>query len=721
MNNFFKELRRRNVIRVAGLYGVVGWLLAQAAGVLENALTMPAWFDTVVVSLLLIGLPIVLVFAWVFEITPEGLKRTAEVAPSESIAQTTGRKFDIALIAAAAALVLVFVGERLLGGRTSPAGSIRAAGVSDNSIAVLPFADMSPDRDQEYFADGVSEELLNVLAQVKGLQVAGRTSSFAFKNDNRDLREIGQLLNVSHILEGSVRKAGDRVRITAQLVKAQDGFHLWSATYDRQLTDIFAVQDEIAGAILEEMTPFLPAAAAAEIAPAQRADVAAYDLYLLAREKMVQEGTRAAYESAVALLDQAIAEDPDYAPALAWRSYAASMLSEADGGVGDTPIGEALPVIKAYADRAINADPDSPEALFAVGSYYGQLVFAEGTQHLDAAIEWLGKAVDARSNFSQAKNDLGYFLDRAGREAEALALFEDVLKHDPGVRDANVTYIYALADAGRFTEAEAALDRWRRLKPDLLMPKVLAVALAMRQGRLAEAVRLGEPLIGRDADPQIDAVLGWAHYALHDGAWLEARAGERWKAAAALLAGRTDLAAARASALAVARRNAANGLLLYIQPLYAAGRHDDVVSYYESAIGSPEAAMAAAAACNCRLAPLAAAMKEKRHPHYERLMSAWRTAADARRRQIPDGPQFLFGEGERRALLGDAAGAAADFQRAIDLGFRDSLFIHGAFRPFLPNDPRIVAQQARMRDLIDAERASLGMPPIAQIDASAAP
>jgi len=722
MNKFLAELRRRNVVRVAGLYGVVGWLLAQAAGVLENALTMPGWFDTVVVSFLLIGLPIVIVFAWVFEMTPEGLKRTAEIAPAASISRLTGRKIDRALIAAVALLITVIVGGRFIGGDSAKApGPVASAG-GDNSIAVLPFADMSPAKDQEYFADGISEELLNVLAQVKGLQVAGRTSSFAFKNDNRDLREIGQLLNVSHVLEGSVRKAGDRVRITAQLVKADDGFHLWSATYDRQLTDIFAVQDEIAGAILDEMTPFLPAAAAASasVAPAKRADIGAYDLFLLAREKMTQDGSRIAYEQAAALLDDAISHDPDYAPALAWRSYAASMLSESDGGVGTTPMAEALPVIKEYADRALAADPESAEAQFAVGSYWGQRGFADDLAYFDNAIDYLRKAVAIRPNFPQAQNDLAYFLGATGAYAEAIEILGDVLAHDPGLRDANVIYIEGQASRGNFDEAQAALGRWQALRPEAADPKSMRVWLLNRRGRLADAVRAGEAIKDVADGGRVLRTLASARLKLHDGEWLAATATPGFSGAAALLLGDRERASQIVDADPYYRANSTRGVAFYLPAQYAA-RHDaKVIAYYEEALGSPARAVEAWNTCECALTPLVAAMKATGHKDYPELMRHWKEQADRNRAAYANSNEFNRREGDRAALEGDLALAKKLYARAIDLGWRSSLFLHDDFIAFLPQDAEIDALQARMRGLIDAERATLGMAPIAPF-ASAAP
>ncbi len=729
MNKLFAELRRRNIFRVAGLYAVVSWLIAQAAGVLENALAMPRWFDTVIVSALLLGFPIALVLAWAFELTPDGVKLTANVPEDASIAPKTGRRLDAFLVGALALLIVVIVGDRLIPDRPAPVETAAArppqgeeaggphpeAAVSkdaaaDSSIAVLPFADMSAAKDQEYFADGISEELLNVLAQVRGLQVAGRTSSFAFKNDNRDLREIGQLLNVSHILEGSVRKAGDKVRITAQLVKANDGFHLWSATYDRQLTDIFAVQDEIAGAILDEMTPFLPASAvAASVAPAKRADIGAYDLFLLAREKMTQDGSRAAYEQSVMLLDDAIAQDPDYAPALAWRSYAESMLSEADGGVGTKPMAEALPVIKEYADRALAADPKSAEALFAVGSYWGQRGFADDLAYFDQAIQYLRQAVAVRPNFPQAQNDLAYFLDQTGANSEAIAILSAVLAHDPGLRDANVTYIYGQSARGNHDEAEAALTRWLALRPDSADAKGMRVVLLNRRARLADAIRAGEALKDVADGGRLQRQLAWVRLRLHDKEWLDANAPTGFAGLSALLAGDRERAARLAEADPYLRATTYRALQSYVPRQYAAGKIDAVVAYYEQALKTPAAAVEAWNSCDCSLTSLAAALKAAGHNDYPELMRLWKERGDKDRAAYANSGEFNQAEADRAALEGDFALAKKLYARAMDLGWRNSFFIHDEYVTILPQDADIDALQARMRGLINEEREKLGM------------
>ncbi len=301
--SFYEELKRRNVAKVAVLYIIAAWLLLQVTDVLSSLLTVPEWTGSLVVLLLLLGFFPVMVFSWVYEITPEGLKREKDIDRSQSISPGTGRKINILIIVMLVLAIGGLIVDRLIPettpvtdemdmGEAADAQQLTAekfAPAPDRSIAVLPFVNMSDDAGNEYFSEGISEEILNSLAKVKDLKVAGRTSSFSFKGRNEDLRTIGEALGVTHILEGSVRKAGAHVRITAQLIKADDGFHLWSDTYDRELTDIFAIQDEIAQAIFDQLKLHLTGEQGDIRFAASRADVSAYDLYLEAKQKSTCE------------------------------------------------------------------------------------------------------------------------------------------------------------------------------------------------------------------------------------------------------------------------------------------------------------------------------------------------------------------------------------------------------------------------------------------------
>ncbi len=331
--SIFRELKRRNVIKVAIAYAVVAWLLIEVTATVFPILKLPDWSVTLVTAFMLIGFPVALIFAWAFEITPEGIKREKDVDRNQSITHITGRKFDYIIIAALILALGFFTFDKFVLDPSRDAELVQVttdavieqvtesgkSGTADKSIAVLPFVNMSSDPEQEYFSDGISEELLNVLVHVDDLRVASRTSSFAFKGENKNLAEIADILKVSYLLEGSVRKAGNRVRITAQLIEAASDQHLWSEIYDRDLTDIFAVQEEIANAIVAALRGSLELEVASEISVlAATTNMSAYDSYLKGRELFI---ARTDLEKSVALFEQAVALDPRFARA--WEGLAA--------------------------------------------------------------------------------------------------------------------------------------------------------------------------------------------------------------------------------------------------------------------------------------------------------------------------------------------------------------------------------------------------------------
>jgi len=353
--SIFRELKRRNVLRVAIAYAVVAWLLIEVTATTFPILKLPDWSVTLVTALVLIGLPLALIFAWAYELTPEGLKKEKDVDRSESITHITGRKLDYFIIAALVLALGFFAFDKFVLDPSRDAELVQAttkavteqatesgkAEILDNSIAVLPFVNMSSDPEQGYFSDGISEELLNVLVHVDGLRVASRTSSFAFKGENKNLEEIADALNVSYVVEGSVRKASNRVRITAQLIETASDRHLWSEIYDRDLTDIFAVQSEIANAIVAALRESLEIEVVSEISVlAATTNMNSYDLFLEARELFI---ARTDLERSVALFEQAVALDPGFARA--WEGLSAIYAIMPDWGNTD----------RDYLDLAVEA------------------------------------------------------------------------------------------------------------------------------------------------------------------------------------------------------------------------------------------------------------------------------------------------------------------------------------------------------------------------------
>ena len=292
--SLFNELKRRNVFKVTIAYIVMAWLVMQVADVILNNVEAPAWVFHVILLLLGIGLPFSIFFAWAFELTPEGLKREHEVDRSQSITTQTGRKLDFLIIGVLVLALGYFAYDKFVLQPSRDAELVQAttetvteqvaaepeaSSESDKSIAVLPFVNMSDDASNEYFSDGISEELLNLLSKIPELRVISRTSAFSFKGKEIDIPTIAQQLNVAHILEGSVRKAGNQIRITSQLIDARSDTHLWSETYDRTLGDIFAIQDEIAGAVVDALKLTL----LGDTPQVEQINPEAYALYLQAR------------------------------------------------------------------------------------------------------------------------------------------------------------------------------------------------------------------------------------------------------------------------------------------------------------------------------------------------------------------------------------------------------------------------------------------------------
>jgi TolB-like protein len=312
VGNLFSELRRRNVVRVSIAYIVLGWVALQVGDVLFDMFETPAWVGKTLAGLLLLGFPFACLFAWAFEMTPEGVKKTAEVDRSTSITHSTGRKLDFVIIAALVVALGYFIWERQ--GLVEPNGQVVAE--LDKSIAVLPFVNMSSDEEQEWFADGLTEEILNSLARTPDLLVASRTSSFQYKGQNQDISAIAAALGVAHILEGSVRRGGDRLRVTAQLIRAKDGFHLWSETFDREPKDVIEIQENVAFEIANALKTAMDPEALRKMVSAGTASIAAYEAYL---EGLAQEGRSGAtgnvedFNSALEAYDRALAADETFA------------------------------------------------------------------------------------------------------------------------------------------------------------------------------------------------------------------------------------------------------------------------------------------------------------------------------------------------------------------------------------------------------------------------
>jgi TolB-like protein/Tfp pilus assembly protein PilF len=488
LGQLFDELKRRNVFRVAVAYLVAAWLVLQVADLVLENIGAPDWVMKVLILLFALGFPLVLIFSWAYELTPEGLKREKDVDRGQSVTRQTGRKLNQITIGLLITVIVIVIADRtMLPHGELPEEVVATTEVTDKSIAVLAFEDLSADGDQEYFADGLSEELLNVLAQVPDLQVAGRTSSFAFKGQNKDLREIGDILNVAHILEGSVRKAGNRIRVTAQLINADNGFHLFSETYDRDLDDIFAVQDELAAKISTALQSEL--IGTETIVEASPTEVAAFDLYLEARQ-LIHSRDREPMAQAVELLDEALALDPDYVPALTQKSLGVYLLSDSEGAYGDIPKKEALAVARPLVDRALELDERYAEAWAVSG-----LIMGEQGASLDDQIAALRRAVALNPSLENAKTWLSSALTASRQDEEARVLLEGIVERDPlfGPAFNNLTQLYVRTR--EYDKAVALIDRVQRITGETLDVMQSRALISFSRGDLADAVRLYEPVI----------------------------------------------------------------------------------------------------------------------------------------------------------------------------------------------------------------------------------
>ncbi|HSM28274.1 MAG TPA: tetratricopeptide repeat protein [Thioalkalivibrio sp.] len=480
-------------------YVVVAWLVIQVVETIFPAFgfgDVAVRYTTIVFA---IGFIPALIFAWAFELTPEGLKKESEVDRSQSVTPQTGKKLDRAIMVVLALGLAFFAFDKFVLSEsrvTSIAEQARQAGrtealvesYGDKSIAVLAFDDMSQAGDQEYLSDGIAEELLNLLPKIPELRVISRSSAFSFKGKDLPLTEIAQQLNVAHILEGSVRKAGNRVRITAQLIDARSDTHLWSETYDRMLDDVFAIQDDIAATVVEQLKVTL----LGEPPQVRETDPAAYALYLQTRH-LFRQGTAEGYEQSIALLEQVLAIDPEYADA--WSALAANYLSQANFGLRRAA--EAYALARAALEQALSVYPDHALAHASLGwiamRYDGDL--AQSARHLQRAL-----ALDPANHIVIATG--AALLRSLGRLDEAVMLDGYVVSRDPVNPISHCNLASSLLRAGRWDEAIAANQTCLRLSPGrlfahagigtaLLMKGEAEAALEAFERERAEDVRAG--------------------------------------------------------------------------------------------------------------------------------------------------------------------------------------------------------------------------------------
>ncbi|PYI95857.1 MAG: hypothetical protein DME98_15075 [Verrucomicrobia bacterium] len=483
--SFFGELKRRNVYKVAVAYAVVGWLLIQVATQVFPFLDIPNWAIRLVILVTALGFPIALIIAWAFELTPEGIRRT-EDADAAGQRSRGGIWMALVVTAAALSLGLFFLGRYSAGNARSQnpashgsgaASSEAVTAVPEKSVAVLPLLNESGDPKDEYFSDGLSEELIAALAQINGLKVIGRSSSFRFKDRHEDPKAIGEKLGVSTLLEGTVRKQDDRVRIVAELVNAADGIALWTRTFDRELRDIFTVQQEIARAVAESLKVTLLGSNEKSAQMASNS-VEAHNAYLQAHFHFQRRNVED-YRKAITYFDQAIQLDPNYALAYAERSEVWTMIGDLTGQRAT-----AYPKARSDAEKAVEIAPVLAEAHAALGwvRFFGEWKFAEGLSELNRAKELSPANPTANDLLARVIVYLGR-IDEAERQARQ-AVELDPLSVATQFNLGRVLFI-----AGKLDEADAAGRKVAELQPSASSSHRWQVLVAVQRGDGETALR----------------------------------------------------------------------------------------------------------------------------------------------------------------------------------------------------------------------------------------
>ncbi len=707
--SFFTELKRRNVFKVGVAYLVACWLGLQMIDLVLENINAPDWVMQVFMLGLAVGFPITIIIAWAFEVTPDGVKLQKNVDRSKSITGQTGHQLNRGIIVILSIAIVFLLTERfrddLFGGAetdnlsaesTEVAAAETEISKTEKSIAVLPFVNMSSDPEQEYFADGISEEILNALAGVSELKVAGRTSSFAFKGKNEDLLEIGKVLRVNHILEGSVRKSGKRVRITAQLIKVDDGFHMWSETYDRELNDIFTIQDEISAAILSQLKTQL--LGEQQIAATTQTDTRAYEFYLLAKQR-IYERNQASLEMAITLVEEAIDIDATYAPAYAQLGIATMLVSER--GYGALPHKQAGEQAKYALDMALQLDPQNAEALAGLGFYFRQFELDH-----QKALELLQKASSINPNLTNANTWLAQELGRAGRLREALEIREQTFERDP-LHSANInnlqqTYVIM----GQSEKALEMLDKVQDFQPNNARLLSEYGQVKYMTGHLAQAQSFLKQ--SHELEPRNEVGRIWFGFALLASRQYEqmAEVAPDFVATWALSRlGRTE------EALILGKQATATGRspTFYFMALLESGRFDELIQELESrwpSLEDFEKTWPSRGYGNGRMASIAQAYRELGNQEkFNEAMALLKDSLDAQQAEGADNWLLDFSYA-RYAILSDDHDAAISY---LEKGFQKGGYLDtvnaSAFPIFRPLDgnPRYEAAKAAMNARLELE------------------
>ncbi len=712
MASVWAELKRRNVVRVALAYIIAAWLLLQLADIVLNNIETPVWVFQAILLLVVLGFPIALIFAWAFELTPEGLKKEKDVDRSESITHNTGRKLDFVIIGVLAIALVMFAVDKFVidpaQEEAVPTASARIDEVTETdtpemSIAVLPFVNMSSDPEQEFFSDGISEELLNMLAQLPDLRVAARTSSFQFKGMNLDIAKIADTLNVAHILEGSVRKSGTKLRITAQLIKADDGFHLWSSSYDRELDDIFAVQEEIATAISDalKITLALDTGAGEQVSPAiiKAANTDAYEAYLRGRQLIHRRG-RIPLEEAVRHLEHSLRLDNNYAPAHAQLAIATALLSDVPAAYGTLTLEEVRKKAIPHLDRAEELEPNLAEV------HAGRALLALDTNDLESVIELAGKALELNPSYTDAMVWSYLALAELGRYEEFEASLEQMLLRDPMTIIGRANYASWLGETGRIEEGHEVADQL--LAQDLWSGYTRHAQISMlREGNLVDGLSWGLKAHGEDPDnafSNISVVQGFVWVSEYDEA---RRIADNLTYMVDVAEGRFDHAIQATQRKMQLDPENDVVIVTAADVLYAARRIDEALPLYERSrdfqpegrpVGNSWVATMRLAHARNFADDEDGAQAAKQIVKQD--VTAYRAAGGKRQ-------EMYQAEATIAAFDDDPDGVIAALRSAMQHGHRNPLFFAEPIFEALWNEPRFVALQQELDAILAAERSKV--------------
>jgi TolB-like protein/Tfp pilus assembly protein PilF len=499
IDNFFAELKRRNVYKVAVAYAVVSWLLIQAASIFLPAFDAPPWVMKIFIIVIIFGFPVALILSWAFEITPEGIKLESEIEPNKSIARRTGRKIVALTIALAVVAAGLFV-YQLVRSKPDTSGSPASATIANKSIAVLPFDNLSRDPDNAYFCEGVQDEILTRLAKVADLKVISRTSTQHFKSTPDNLPQIAKQLGVAHILEGSVQKASDQVRVNVQLINALTDAHLWADTYDRKLTDIFAVESDIAKTIAETLQARLTGSEKSSIAKTPTVNPEAYELYLKGRF-FAEKRTGADLRKSIEYYDQAIAKDPGYP--LAYVGLADSHLLLTAYGAISTK--EAASPARAALKKALALDDSLAQAHASSG------LLANLELDLNRAITELERAIQLNPNYATAHHWIALPLMAIGQSDRAIVEGKRAIELDPLSLICNADLAWVYFNARRYDETEAQARKTLEMDPRFYVAHYYLGEALQFKGKLTDATAEYQKSFESNNDPFSLAMLGQAY------------------------------------------------------------------------------------------------------------------------------------------------------------------------------------------------------------------